>query len=79
GHVKPALVAGQWCRHPLGPAHRRQGVQHSPNRPTSLSPTGQLHCRRTATAEHGTLWIITDDIRSEGEGKITTVLFPDDY
>ena len=37
GHVKPALVAGQWCRHPLGPAHRRQGVQHSPNRPTSLS------------------------------------------
>jgi hypothetical protein len=32
-----------------------------------------------ATAEHGTLWIITDDIRSEGEGTITTVLFPDDY
>jgi hypothetical protein len=32
-----------------------------------------------ATAEHGTLWIITDDIRGEGEGTITTVLFPDDY
>jgi hypothetical protein len=31
-----------------------------------------------ATAEHGTLWIITDDIRGEGEGTITTVLFPDD-
>jgi len=40
-------VAGQWCWHPLGLAHRRQGLQHSPNRPTSLSPTGQLHCRRT--------------------------------
>jgi hypothetical protein len=32
-----------------------------------------------ATTEHGTLWIITDDIRGEGEGPITTVLFPDDY
>jgi hypothetical protein len=32
-----------------------------------------------ATTEHGTLWIITNDIRSEGEGTITTVLFPDDY
>ncbi len=31
------------------------------------------------TAEHGTIWIITNDIRSEGEGSITTVLFPDDY
>lgn len=32
-----------------------------------------------ATTEHGTLWIITDDIRADGEGPITTVLFPDDY
>jgi len=32
-----------------------------------------------ATTEHGTLWIITNDIRGEGEGPITTVLFPDDY
>jgi hypothetical protein len=32
-----------------------------------------------ATTEHGTLWIITDDIRAGGEGTITTVLFPDDY
>ena len=31
------------------------------------------------TPEHGTLWIITNDIRGEGEGPITTVLFPDDY
>jgi len=40
-------VTRQWCRHPRGLAHRRQELQHSPNRPTSLSPTGQLHCRRT--------------------------------
>jgi hypothetical protein len=32
-----------------------------------------------ATAEHGTLWIITDDIHGEGEGLLTMVLFPDDY
>jgi hypothetical protein len=32
-----------------------------------------------ATSEYGTIWIITDDIRGEGEGPITTVLFPDDY
>jgi hypothetical protein len=32
-----------------------------------------------ATSEHGTIWIITDDIRGEGEGPITTVMFPEDY
>jgi hypothetical protein len=32
-----------------------------------------------STAEHGQLWVITDDIRGEGEGPITTVLIPDDY
>ncbi len=31
------------------------------------------------TAEHGTIWIITNDIRGQGEGPITTVLLPDDY
>lgn len=31
------------------------------------------------TAEHGAIWIITNDIRGEGDGPITTVLFPDDY
>ena len=31
------------------------------------------------TSEHGKLWIITDDIRGEGEGPITTVMFPEDY
>ena len=31
------------------------------------------------TPDHGRLWVITDDIRGEGEGPITTVLFPEDY
>jgi hypothetical protein len=32
-----------------------------------------------ATAGHGTIWLLTDDIRGEGEWPITTVMFPDDY
>ena len=32
-----------------------------------------------STAEHGKVWIITDDIRGEGEGPLTTVMFPEDY
>ena len=32
-----------------------------------------------ASAEHGQLWIITDDIRGEGEGPLTTVMFHEDY
>ncbi len=31
------------------------------------------------TPDYGKIWIITNDIRGEGEGPITTVLFPDDY
>ena len=31
------------------------------------------------TPEHGTIWVITEDLRSEGDGPITTVLFPEDY
>jgi hypothetical protein len=32
-----------------------------------------------STSEHGKLWVITDDIRGEGEGPLTTVMFPEDY
>jgi hypothetical protein len=32
-----------------------------------------------STAEHGTILVISNDIRGEGEGPITTVLFPADY
>jgi hypothetical protein len=31
------------------------------------------------TPEHGTIWVITEDLRAEGDGPITTVLFPEDY
>jgi hypothetical protein len=31
------------------------------------------------TDEHGTIWVITDDLRGDGGDPTTTVLFPDDY
>ena len=31
------------------------------------------------TPEHGSIWVITEDLRAEGGGPITTVLFPEDY
>jgi hypothetical protein len=31
------------------------------------------------TPEHGTIWVITEDLRGEGGGPTTTVLFPEDY
>jgi hypothetical protein len=31
------------------------------------------------TPEHGTIWVITEGLRGEGGGPITTVLFPEDY
>ncbi len=31
------------------------------------------------TPEHGTIWVITEGLRGEGDGPITTVLFPEDY
>jgi hypothetical protein len=48
------------------------------NENASRSGIGRLFSSY-ATSEHGTIWIITDDIRGEGEGPITTVLFPDEY
>jgi hypothetical protein len=32
-----------------------------------------------STDENGKLWVITDDIRGEGEGPLTTVMFPGDF
>jgi hypothetical protein len=32
-----------------------------------------------ATDEHGTIWVITEDLRNEVGGPITTVLFPSGY
>jgi hypothetical protein len=31
------------------------------------------------TEDHGTIWVITQDLRGEAGGPITTILFPEDY
>ncbi|MDM7954161.1 MAG: hypothetical protein QUV07_13225 [Cyanobium sp. CZS 25K] len=31
------------------------------------------------TEEHGTIWVITEDLPSEAGGPITSVLFPEDH
>jgi hypothetical protein len=31
------------------------------------------------TPDYGKIWIITNDIRGDGDGPVTTVLFHDDY
>jgi hypothetical protein len=48
------------------------------NDEAARSGDGRLYSSYSTT-EPGKLWIITDDIRGEGEGPLTTVLFPDDY
>ena len=32
-----------------------------------------------ATTDHGSVWIITEDLRGESDGPLTTVMFPQDY
>jgi hypothetical protein len=48
------------------------------NDEAALSGDGRLFSSY-GTAEHGTLWMITDDIRGEGEGPLSTLMFPEDY
>jgi hypothetical protein len=31
------------------------------------------------TPEHGTVWVVTEDLKAKAGGPITTVLFPEDY
>lgn len=46
---------------------------------TPITVTQKGACSPATTPEHGTIWVITEDLRGEGGGPITTVLFPGDY
>jgi hypothetical protein len=65
-------------RHAGGDWGDLDGDDKAANENASRSGIGRLFSSY-ATSEHGTIWIITDDIRGEGEGPITTVMFPEDY
>ena len=72
------LITALLDRHAAGDWGEISEDDKAANDETARTGDGRLFSSY-ATAEHGTLWIITDDIRGEGEGTITTVLFPDDY
>jgi hypothetical protein len=65
-------------RHAAGDWGEISEDDKSDNAEAARSGDGRLFSSY-ATAEHGSLWIITDDIRGEGAFPLTTVLFPDDY
>jgi len=65
-------------RHAAGDWGEISEDDRAANDEAARSGDGRLFSSYT-TAEHGKVWIITDDIRGEGEGPITTVMFPEDY
>ncbi len=72
------LITALLDRHAAGEWGDLDADDKAANDNAARSGNGRLFSSY-ATSEHGTIWIITDDIRGEGEGPITTVLFPDDY
>ena len=78
--VPHSLITALLDRHAAGDWGDLDADDKAANGEAARSGDGRLFSSYS-TAEHGHLWIITitDDIRGEGEGPITTVLFPDDY
>ena len=72
------LITALLDRHATGDWGDLDADDKAANDQAARSGEGRLFSSH-GTAEHGKLWIITNDIRGEGEGPITTVLFPDDY
>jgi hypothetical protein len=76
--VPPVLITALLDRHAAGDWGDLDADDKAANTEAVRSGDSRL-CSSYLTPEHGKLWVITDDIRGEGEGPITTVLFPDDY
>ena len=72
------LITALLDRHATGDWGDLDADDKAANDQAARSGDGRLFSSYNA-AEHGKLWIITNDIRGEGEGPITTVLFPEDY
>ena len=76
--VPHSLITALLDRHAAGDWGDLSEDDKAANDEAARSGDGRLFSSY-ATPEHGTLWIITNEIRGEGEGPITTVLFPEDY
>jgi hypothetical protein len=76
--VPHALITALFDRHAAGDWGDLSEDDKAANEEAARTGDGRLFSSY-ATNEHGTIWVITNDIRGEGEGPITTVLFPDVY
>ena len=76
--VPHSLITALLDRHAAGDWGDLSEDDKAANNEAARSGDGSLFSSYL-TPEHGKLWVITNDIRVEGEGPITTVLFPDDY
>ena len=76
--VPHSLITALLDRHASGDWGDLDADDKAANEEAARTGDGRLFSSY-ATTDHGTIWVITNDIRGEGEGPITTVLFPDDY
>ena len=76
--VPHSLITALLYRHARGDWGDLDADDQAANEEAARTGDGRLFSSYL-TPEHGKIWIITDDIRGEGEGPITTVMFPEDY
>jgi hypothetical protein len=76
--VPHSLITALLDRHAIGDWGDLSDDDKAANDDAARSGDGRLFSSYITT-DHGKIWIITNAIRGEGEGPITTILFPDDY
>jgi hypothetical protein len=72
------VITGLLDRHAAGDWGNLDGDDKAANDDASRLADGRLFSSYD-TADHGRIWVITEDLRAEAGGPTTTVLFPDDY
>ena len=83
GALQPASTGGHFLltpamRHAAGDWGDFDGEDKAANDADPSHAEGRLFSSYD-TEDHGTIWVITEDLRGEGAGPTTTVLFPDEY
>ena len=76
--VPEEVIIGLLDRHASGDWGDLDGEDKAANDAGHSHAEGRLFSSYNIE-EHGTIWVITEDLRGESGGPITTVLFPHDY
>jgi hypothetical protein len=76
--VPEAVIIGLLDRHAAGEWGDIDVEDRAANEADHNQARGRLFSSY-AIDEHGTIWVITEDLRGKAGGPIATVLFPDDY